>query len=298
MALYSTSRDLHAPDTRSGAAGSASWSYETKRQNAQVFVEHYDRDFRMDTAFYNRVGITNGWGYTDWSFYPEKRFKWIQKISPFVYSQYGRDRLARGYESISVYGTRMNFTRQGFLRIDHVVGYEPWQGVRYTVNRPRLQGELQPFRWIGVEARLNWGPAIYYDAAEPFAGWSRNISTEISWQPTPRMNQTVEYRRVDFKRADTRAPVYDLELVNTKTTFQFTRQFFIRAIAQFDSSRYRVLTDFLSSYELRPGTVVYAGYGSLIERRDFVDGDWVVGAGDYRTSQRGLFFKASYLHRF
>ena len=27
----------------------------------------------------------------------------------------------------------------------------------------------------------------------------------------------------------------------------------------FDSSRYQVLTDFLASYELRPGTVVYLG---------------------------------------
>jgi hypothetical protein len=44
--------------------------------------------------------------------------------------------------------------------------------------------------------------------------------------------------------------------------------------------------------------VVYAGYGSLIERRDFVDGAWVPGRGSYDTSQRGLFFKASYLHRF
>ena len=67
---------------------------------------------------------------------------------------------------------------------------------------------------------------------------------------------------------------------------------------QFDSSRHRVLTDFLSSYELRPGTVVYAGYGSLLERRAFMNGEWVLGSGDYETSQRGLFFKASYLHRF
>jgi hypothetical protein len=59
-----------------------------------------------------------------------------------------------------------------------------------------------------------------------------------------------------------------------------------------------VLSDFLASYELRPGTVVYAGYGSLIEREDFVNGEWVLGTGDYRTTQRGLFFKASYLHRF
>ena len=59
-----------------------------------------------------------------------------------------------------------------------------------------------------------------------------------------------------------------------------------------------MLTDFLGSYEPTPGTVVYVGYGSLIERRDFVDGRWVTGEGIFRTTQRGLFFKASYLYRF
>jgi hypothetical protein len=297
-ALYSSSREVRDPAIRGGFAGSGSWAYETKRQNVITFVEHYDQDFRMDTAFYNRVGITSGWGYTDWNFYPEKRFKWIKRVVPFVYSQYGRDRKARGNESITVYGGRFSFTRQGFFRADHVVGYEPWEGVRYTVRRPRLMGSVQAFRWLGVSARVNWGPAIYYDADEPFAGWSRNMATEISWQPTSRMNQSVEYQRVDFQRLDTRAPVYELELVNTKTTFQFSKQFFVRAIAQYDSLRERVLSDFLASYELRPGTVAYAGYGSLYERRAFVDNAWVEQAGDYLTTRRGFFFKASYLYRF
>lgn len=92
--------------------------------------------------------------------------------------------------------------------------------------------------------------------------------------------------------------MYTVTVVNTRTTYQFTRAFSLRGIAQYDSSRARVLTDFLSSYEPRPGTVVYVGYGSLIERRGFVDGQWVPLTGTYRTTERGLFLKASYLYRF
>jgi hypothetical protein len=44
--------------------------------------------------------------------------------------------------------------------------------------------------------------------------------------------------------------------------------------------------------------VVYAGYGALIEQRDFIDGQWLPQRGDFLTTQRGLFFKASYLYRF
>ena len=59
-----------------------------------------------------------------------------------------------------------------------------------------------------------------------------------------------------------------------------------------------MLTDFLGSYELRPGTVVYAGYGSLYEQRELRDGQWIERQGTYQGTSRGLFFKASYLHRF
>jgi hypothetical protein len=86
--------------------------------------------------------------------------------------------------------------------------------------------------------------------------------------------------------------------VNTRTIYQFNKFFFLRGILQFDSQRKRVLTDFLASYELRPGTVLFAGYGSLIEQRAYADGRWVPLEGKYLTTQRGLFFKASYLHRF
>lgn len=299
MALYSSSRDVESAE-RSGAGASASWSYNTKKHSIGGFVEHYDRGFQMDTAFYNRVGITGGWAYADWNFYPNEKSKygWIRRVNPFIFSQYVEDRIAGGDELIAVPAVRMNFTRQGWLRIDRVIGHERWQGVRYTVSRPRLMGGVQLFRWIAIEARIDAGPAVFYDDTSPFAGWSRNIATEVSWQPTSRINQTVEYQRVDFKRRDTRAPVYDLELVNTRTTYQFSKQFFLRGIAQYDSLRERVLFDALASYELRPGTVAYVGYGSLYERRAFINDVWVEQAGQYLTTRRGFFFKASYLYRF
>jgi hypothetical protein len=78
-------------------------------------------------------------------------------------------------------------------------------------------------------------------------------------------------------------------VVNLRNTYQFSRQFLIRAITQYDSSRRRVLGDFLASYELVPGTVVHAGYGALWERLD---------PDPYRATARAFFFKASYLARF
>jgi hypothetical protein len=297
--LGSSSRAPHAADSTSGVGAQAGYEYSTKRLVVIGYGEHYDRGFQMETAFINRVGFTSGWGYAEYSLYPDKnKYPWLRRVSPFSFTQGGRDRNAQGNDLLQVSGIRLRFTRQGFFRFDRQDGYEPWAGQQFDRGAWRVQGQVQFFRWLSMDAQHRFGKAVYYDAEQPFQGRSDDSSVGMTLQPSGRFSQALSYRRVAFDREATGERVYDLDILYSRTTYQFSRQFFIRGIAQFDSSRYRVLTDFLSSYELRPGTVVYAGYGSLLERRDFVDGDWVVGRGRYETSQRGLFFKASYLHRF
>ena len=103
---------------------------------------------------------------------------------------------------------------------------------------------------------------------------------------------------VRFDRESTGERVYNVDIVNLRTTYQFNKHFLVRLIEEFDSSSHRLLTDLLASYEFVPGTVFHAGYGSVYEKRAFEDGVLVPNAGDYLTVNRGLFFKASYLHRF
>ena len=297
--LASASRAPRAAQSRTGVGTQVGYEYSTRRLVMAGFAEHYDREFHMDTAFINRVGITGGWGFAEVNFYPEQsKYPWLRRISPFSFTQGGRDRHAGGDELLQVSGIRLTFTRQGFLRLDRFDGFETWTGRRFDRGNWRLQGNVQLYRWLGLDGQWMTGAAVFYDLADPFQGHSTSGGLGVTLQPTGRLSHAFSYRRVAFDRASTGERVYDVDILFSRTTYQFSRQFFLRAIAQFDSSRYRVLTDFLASYELRPGTVAYLGYGSLLERRDHVDGEWILGRGGYEASQRGLFFKASYLYRF
>jgi hypothetical protein len=297
--LASRSRDPRAARSTSGVGGQAGYEYSTQRLTLAGFAEHYDPGFEMQTAFINRVGITSGWGYAEYAFYPDKtRHPWLRRIAPFSFTQGGRDRNAGGNDLVQVSGVRLSLTRQGFVRADRIDGFETWAGQRFDRGNWRLQAGGQLYRWLSIDGGWTTGAAVFYDPDNPFQGRVDDLRAGVTLQPSGRFSQALTYRHVAFDRASTGDPVYELDILYSRTTYQFSRQFFVRAIAQFDSSRYRVLTDFLSSYELRPGTVVYVGYGSLIERREYADGAWVLGRGDYAPSQRGLFFKASYLHRF
>jgi hypothetical protein len=298
FALASTTRDPHAQDSKSGVGLQGGYDYSTRRLVLVGYGEHYDKDFQMDTAFINRVGLTSGWGFAEYSFYPPKTKTWLLRLSPFSFTQGGRDRFAGGNELLQVSGIRARFARNGNFRADRFDGFETWAGRRFDRARYRMFGGVQLYRWLSVDGQLSFGDAVYYDRIDPFQGRSRDSNVGMTLQPSGRLSQSLNYRRVVFNRKATGDRVYDLDLIYSRTTYQFSRQFFVRSILQYDSSRSRVLTDFLSSYELRPGTVVFAGYGSLIERREHLDGQWISNRGDYETSQRGLFFKASYLHRF
>ncbi len=299
FALASTTREPHAAESTSGIGAQAGYEFSTRRVTVVGYGEHYDRDFEMQTAFINRVGITGGWVFGEYNFYPNKdRYPWLRRVSAFSFTQGGRDRNAGGNELLQVTGVRLNLTKQGFLRFDRFDGFETWAGERFERGSWRAIGSMQLYRWLSVDGQRVAGNAVFYDPEEPFLGHNADTRIGLTLQPSGRFSQALSYRRVEFDRASTGERVYDIDIIYSRTIYQFSRQFFIRAIVQYDSSRYTVLTDFLSSYELRPGTVVYAGYGSLIEQRDFVGDEWISGAGNYETSQRGLFFKASYLHRF
>ena len=286
-------------DEGQGIGLQANYGYSTRRFGVMSQIEHYGREFAMDTAFMNRVGFTSGWGYTEYNVYPDKaRYPWVRKISPFIFAQGGRDRIQGGDDHVIVGGVRVNMTRQGFFRADRVITQEAWRGAEYDGGSWRANAQMQLFPWLRPSVFVAYGRSLYYDAIDPFLGNSRVANASALFQIGGRFSQDVEFSHNAFDRLSTGERVYTVNLLNTRTTYQFSRELAVRWIARFDSQRRRVLTDLLGSYDLRPGTVFYIGYGSLYQKRAFRDAQWFEGEGDYLTTNQGLFLKASYLFRF
>jgi hypothetical protein len=274
-----------------GTAEQFSYFFSDRKYAFGTQIEHYGNDFQMDTAFYNRTGFTSGWGYGEYNLYPKNTNKSVVKrVNLFTWNKYGRDQIQDGNERFSLIGVRVNFTRQGFLRVDQAWGREPWVGQRFNDSRVRTQGQVQIFRWLNLDGNFSNGWATFYDPVNPFQGRSRSGGAGFTLQPNQHLSQSVSYSRVQLDRASTGERVYTVDIVNLRSTYQFNRHFLVRSIEQYDSSLRRVLLDLLASYEFVPGTVFHAGYGSLIEK--------TVTLSDYHATSRGLFVKASYLHRF
>jgi hypothetical protein len=302
MALYSSAtaggRPPHAGPATLWTGGKSSRRYDLFGQ-----IEHYDREFQMDSAFYNRTGFTSGWGFSAVSFYPSSkgRFAFVKRVVPFLFWQGWAGSRAervgpsrRAGPSASTWPARASSAST--TSADTSRGWRP--GVP---ARPMGAPSATPSSCAGCgpAGNVNDGYATYYDEVDPFQGRSRNLSAFATIQPNSRLSEQIEWQHVDFNRADTGADVYDLVIVNSRTTYQFSRRMYARLIAQHDTSSHRLLLDALASYELRPGTVFFAGYGSLRERRTYQDSQWKDDElSPLRESRRGLFLKASYLYRF
>jgi hypothetical protein len=238
------------------------------------------------------------WTYGQLSLYPdEKKHAWIKRVSPFVYARTGRDRTQGGDILFGLLGVRANFTRQGFFRVDTNWGQEPWAQREWATRGTRVMGSAQLLRWLNVEGRASFGREVYYDAEAPFVGPSRSHAFTLTVQPGPSLSQGISWEQYQMSR-DGGGRVFRVDLLNLRTTYQFDRRFALRGIVRYDSSARRVLTDFLASFEPVPGTVAYAGYGSVLEQRGWNGSSWQQPGGEYRTMRRGLFLKASYAKRF
>ena len=283
----------------SGNAMQASYRYETRRFQVSSQAEHYDRDFQMDTAFYNRAGFSTVTLFGEVNFYPAAA--WLQRVHPFAFAKGGHDEIQGNDEDFANTGIRFNVTRQGFFELAHAQGHEAWHGQRYEVgNHLFFFGTMQIVRWLDVYAGNGRGPAIYYDDEDPFQGWSNSVFGGVTLQPNQHLSENLNVDTIRFDRRSTGARVYNVQIINSKTTYQFNKHFLARYQAQYDSSERRFLSDFLASYELVPGTVFHIGYGSLSERRAAANGQLVpVEDGErYLVVNRGLFLKVSYLKRF
>jgi hypothetical protein len=300
-----TATFLHTATAVSGAdangdSATATYSFNSHRFDVNARAEHYDRNFQMDTAFLNRTGFSSASSYGAVNFYPQTaRRLGIISMGPFLYTEAGRDRVQNGDERTLTTGLKFNTTRQGFLQVDYQHAREPWVGQRFDNGHLfNSFGGIQLYQWLHLFGAYQVGRSPYYDPVAPYQGKTRTSSASFTLQANAHISQDIGWDTVRFDRADTGLRVFTVNIVNSKSVYQFDKHFLVRLLEQYDSSSERLLTDFLASYEVVPGTVFFAGYGSLYEREGLVGGVLVPNTGNYLTVSRGLFFKASFLHRF
>ena len=298
--LTSATRETGDAPLKKGNGLNAMLQYNTSSFFGLAGYERYDIDFSMATAFLNRVGfgrvIIGAGPIFNMNI---KKLPWLKGIVPYAYYLKLHDLDTRLDDTTGIIGLTLNFAPMGSLNMEYYIEDEAWASEVYHKNSFVAIFELQLFKWLHLNTTLLTGDAIYYDLENPFLGDTGTISIGATIEPGIKLKISGDYLHTYLNRKQGEKE-YAVNIYNFRTTYQFNKYFFIRGILRYNDYREKLLTDFLASFTLIPGTVVHLGYGSLYMKNQWLPGErgWVPGAGNLEEMKRGLFFKASYLWRF
>jgi len=301
--IYTLSRDAEAPINSAGNAFTVLYNYGQKPLNMIFALERYSRDFRMDSAFYLQNGFTRFTGFIAPQFYPQPGNAFgLTRVSTAIYGYYSHN-LFNGLNDIYLEPSiRFSLPRNSYINFEYSYFKEGWLGRSFDQSQLAMYWGTVPSRRLNLHGSVSLGTALRYDFSDPFLGKKINFHIGAQYQPTQRITQAIEYTYQDFHRADNKEHVFNLNILVSRTIYQFSKSTFVRALVQYDSYSKRVITDLLASFTLIPGTVLYVGYGSLHREQfwDRAEEAWKrqPGLGNFYQTTQSLFIKASYLWRF
>jgi len=293
-AFGSLSRDHDALDASAGSAVGLRYTYSSRQLNIEAGFSDISRNFRTDTGYLTRAGVTMLPGLLLYTFYPKSKF--IQKIEPFYWGFVARDRYCGLWENANIFALRLGMPRQSELRFDAIAGNEVFADRRFSISAWRIRGYSQIVKQLYFEFSFRRGHLIYYDADDPFQGKGDRASLSVIFQPLEKLSSSLDLQHENLRREAGGETVYDYTVVRDRTTFQFNKYLFLRGIAEYNFYWKKLNLDVLASFTYIPGTVIYVGYGSVAEKV-YWNGEEYLAASRFQQTRGSFFFKASYLWR-
>jgi hypothetical protein len=290
----SFTRNPGAEATFNGHALSLYYNYGTRSVYAELSGQDISKYFQVDSGFITRTGISRLAPFFMYMFYPKSSF--FQRIEPFYWGEHIYDKFYGTFETYNVFALRFWLPRSSMFRVDGLLGNEVYVGRKFNRDSYRFMFETQLTKHLNLGGMFRRGGMIFYDPADPYQGYGNQAQASAEYQPLEKFSFGLSYTYVGFYRESDSQKVYDYGIIRSRNTFQINKYLFLRAIFEYNTFYRRLTTDGLISFTYIPGTVVHIGYGSAYEKLAWTGGEFV-DSNRFLETQRGFFFKVSYLWR-
>jgi len=290
--LSSTRPDEESGRTDGHALG-LHYMYTTRDWVIMLGLQDISEDFQTETGYITRLGITRFRSGIMRMFYPKSGI--IKRIDPIVHSTQIRDKYSDLYETDNTFDLRFLLLRNSTIVFGYRYSNEVWLDERFNTSWGRFIASSQITKQFSLSLRYYYQKKIRY-IADPYQGSGNDAIASLEYLPSEKLHLELSFIYTDFTKDSDSQKEYDYTIIRSKNTFQLNKYLFFRIIVEHNSFRKRLMTDFLASFTYIPGTVIHIGYGSLYEKIRWEEGDYRP-ADNFLETQRGFFFKASYLWR-
>jgi len=289
---------------RSGRALSYSLSYNT-----------VSPDFHVPLGFVRRTDMQDVTSFLTYRWHPKKGI--VTSWGPNSYVEGTWNYAGQLQDYLVRFPINVQFKRQTSIFARHAIISETISGLKLGQHEDLVEFTSSYLRWLSVDVTVAAGTRPnYYPAANlaPFLGNYQDWNASIGIKPVSRLalDQTIIWSRLSG-RAGTPAAganIFDNTLLRTRANYQFSREWSLRAILDYNSldpnaavvgfERGRHFgADVLLTWLPHPGTAFYLGYSDGYDnvRLDPTHRVFTTD-GELNSTGRQVFVKSSWLLRF
>lgn len=293
----SLTRDPGADKTDSDHALGLDYNFSNRKWVVDLGYQDISEGFQVDSGFVYRTGLRRLSAFSMYSIYPKSKF--FQKIEPFYWSYHLYDTIYNMWETVNLFTLRFRLPRNTMVRFDGLLANEVYVGDRFDQSGYGFQAESQLAKSVYIETRVRRTNKTFYDPSDPYQGYGTSVTGGIKYQPITQLDFILSLNYVDFYRKLDRAKIYNYLIVRSRNTFQINKYLFLRGIVEYNDFYKRMTLDGLISFTYIPGTVLFLGYGSALEKQEWDESlPGFAPSSRFHEMQRGFFFKVSYNYRF
>lgn len=282
---------------KTGWASTVSIRQEGRNWRWQNFTETISPDFRNQLSFLQRVDQIKSMPNISYRFWPES---WILNWGP-SFSVPNTFDFAGVLQDLS-YNPGVSFV---FAKnISASAGYqrqmERYREIDFDKNGWNVSGSVNSSRRIAFSANYSNGGEIRF-VTNPFLGRNQEYGGTVTVRPSARLQSVLKVstsRFIDDRTLD-RTTVFDVKIIRSTTTYQFTPRLLLRSISEFNvglGANHTVFQNLLATYRVNSGTVFYVGYDDRFRQGNAINST-VFSDTAYRRTNRAVFTKLQYLFR-
>jgi len=276
----------------SGELFDVQWRRESRGLSYTARTYFVDPDFRTDAGFVRRTNEQRTTADVSYRWWPED---WIVSWGPTA--TYERSYLRDGVLQDEVIQGGMNFQFSHYINAGATYNrdMEHFHGIDFRKSRYSFNGAVNTSRRIAFTGRINFGDEVRF-IDSPFLGSSTESSMTVTLRPVSRLQSETRFTTSRFVDTRTDTEAFDVRILRTLTTYQFTDRFLMRNIAEYNTFDKTVSGNLLLTYRVNAGTVIFLGYDDHYRQGDSIDPD-LFEASAWRRTNRAMFVKFQYLFR-
>ncbi len=293
--LLSNTRISNNADLLTGHTFGFRYNYNTRNVYIDLTSKEISENFMTETGYLTRSGVFYFTGLFRPKFYPQSSS--IQRIDAEIFSAQIQDKPSSIWETFNHISGQIYFSGALSAKVKHSYSTEVFAGEKFKTGGSQISFSGQLIKELSFSVTYKRTNAIYYSQS-PYQGYSNRASALIVYQPSEKIESYTSFVFSDFYRDTDSKLIYEYPIIREKLTYQFDKHLLFRGVVEYNRYKKQLLTDFLISFTYVPGTVIHLGYGSIYLKTKWNEHEnRYVDNEDFLQTQRGFFFKMSYLWR-